>query len=165
MARLLRSTSPWGIRMVEWGILALVVLGFAWALGWYAQRVHAQAERAAVLSTLGAVRTSFVLGRLQTEVQGAPSSTAAANAGNPFDQLERYPAYGGEVRGRDVGAVAAGQWVFDVQCDCIGYKPLYLDALESSERLEALWFQRRGSGRSTFLVPMDRYVWQGQLVE
>ena len=151
--------------MVEWSILALVVLGFAGVFGYYAQRVHSQAERAAVLSALGALRTALVLEHLHTTVGAAPAAQAPA-FDNPFDVLAQRPAtYAGNVTGRDVGAVAPGQWVFDADCGCIGYKPLYLDWLQSGERLEALWFQRRGRGNATLLVPLDRYVWDGQLIE
>lgn len=151
--------------MVEWCILALVILGFVWAFGYYAKRVHSQAERAALLSTLGALRTALVVGQLQTAV-GATLAPAAPVSVNPFDALAQPPAtYAGRVNGRDVGAVPAGTWVFDAQCGCIGYKPLYLDWLESTEQLDALWFQRRGSGSAVFLVPLDRYVWQDQLIE
>lgn len=151
--------------MLEWTILALVVLVFAGVFGRYAQRVHSQAERAAVLSTLGALRTALVVGPLQQQVQAAVPAPAAHSV-NPFNALERYPVtYAGLVQGRDVGAVAPGQWVFDAQCGCIGYKPLYLDWLDSREHLDALWFQRRGSGSATFLVPLDRYVWHDQVVQ
>ncbi len=151
--------------MVEWSILALVVLGFAGVFGYYAQRVHSQAERAAVLSALGALRTALVLEHLHTTVRNAPA-TQMTPATNPFDALAQHPAtYAGTVTGRDVAAVAPGQWVFDADCACIGYKPLYLDWLQSSERLQALWFQRRGRGSATLLVPLDRYVWDGLLVE
>lgn len=149
--------------MVEWSVLALVVLGFAGVFGHYAQRVHSLAERAAVLTTLGALRTALVLGHLHTAVRDAPDAPVSAN---PFDALAQRPAtYAGSVTGRDVGAVAPGQWVFDAECGCIGYKPLYLDWLQSREQLQALWFQRRGRGSTTLLVPLDRYVWHDQLVE
>lgn len=151
--------------MVEWSILALVVLGFVWAFGQYAKRVHSQAERAAVLTTLGAVRTAMVLHQLQGQVD-ARKNVPAVDAANPFDLLaQRPPGYGGEVVGRDVAAITPGQWVFDAQCACIGYKPLYADGLESRDALEALWFQRRGKGFALHLAPLDRYVWQGQVVE
>lgn len=151
--------------MVEWSILVLVVLGFAGVFGHYAQRVHSQAERAAVLTTLGALRTALVLEHLHTTV-GAASAPQAPAFDNPFDALAQRPAaYAGSVTGRDVGTVAPGQWVFDAECGCIGYKPLYLDWLQSREQLQALWFQRRGRGSATLLVPLDRYVWHDQLVE
>jgi len=51
----------WSTRWVEWGLLALciaVVMEFLWR---YGQQVRAQSERAAVQSTLGALRTALVL--------------------------------------------------------------------------------------------------------
>jgi hypothetical protein len=151
--------------MLEWCLLALVVLGFVGVFGHYAKRVHSQAERAAVLTTLGALRTAMVLEHLQTAM-GDASAKVLLQSDNPFDALEQYPAsYAGQVKGRDVGAVVPGQWVFDAQCGCIGYKPLYLDWLESREHLDTLWFQRRKGGSASLLVPLDRYVWHDQLVE
>ena len=161
-----RTGPVWGARMVEWCILTLVLLGFVWFFGQHVRRIHSQAERAQVLSTLGALRTAMVLSHLQAEVPGSGKPLVAPDSANPFDALGyRLPNYGGEVSARDVGAVPSGQWVYDAQCGCIGYKPLYLDWLESRENLEALWFQRRSLGAVGVLVPLDRYVWQGQLVE
>lgn len=160
-----RVGTVWGVRLVEWSILALVVLALAWALGRYAQRVHAQAERAAVLSTLGAIRTAMVIEHLQRKVQGS-SASSATSLGNPFDTARNYPPnYAGEVQGRNVRHVAPGQWVFDPQCACIGYKPLYAEGLQSLDRLDTLWFQRRTQGDVGTLAPLDRYVWFGQAVE
>lgn len=160
-----RARAVWGVRMVEWGILALVLLAFVWFFGQYAKRVYSQAERAQVLTTLGALRTAMVLGHLQSAVQGN-SMAAVQRSANPIHALDSIPPnFGGEVVGRDVTAVRPGQWVFDVQCGCIGYKPLYLDWLESQENLDALWFQQRSLGAVGVLVPLDAYIWQGQRVE
>lgn len=151
--------------MVEWSILTLVVLGIVWSLGYYAQRVHALAERAAVLSTLGALRTSLVLQQITPTANSAPPRRLTP-VGNPFDSLARYPAnYAGEVQGRDVGQVAAGQWVFDPACRCIGYKPLYPQGLQSHEQLGALWFQQSRLGTAILLTPLDHYVWYGSAVQ
>ncbi len=51
----------WSTRSFEWALLALciaVVMGVLWR---YGQQVRAQSERAAVQSTLGALRTALVL--------------------------------------------------------------------------------------------------------
>jgi hypothetical protein len=153
--------------MVEWGILALVLLGVVWFFGQHAKRIQSQAERAQVLTTLGALRTAMVLGQLQIEVQGRKKPVVVLPvSANPFDTLGTYPPnYGGEVTARDVAGVLPGQWVYDAQCACIGYKPTYPDGLESQENLDALWFQRRAMGVVGVLVPLDRYIWDGQKVE
>lgn len=162
MARPVRRQTRWGQRTVEWGILALVVLGFAWAFGQYAQRVQALAERAAVQTTLGALRTALVMHHLQDKVQSTPSAPLPA-LHNPFDALERLPVnYAGLVRSRDVSATAPGQWVFDTACRCVGYKPLHADAVTSRDQVPALWFQLQGQGAAVFLVPLDHYEWLGQ---
>ena len=109
-----------------------------------------------MLTTLGALRTAMVLGHLQSAVQGN-SMAAVQRSANPFHALDSIPPnFGGEVAGRDVGAVRPGQWVFDAQCGCIGYKPLYLDWLESQENLDALWFQQRSLGAVVYWYPWIR---------
>lgn len=151
--------------MVEWSILVVVLLAFVWFFGQYSKRVYSQAERAQVLTTLGALRTGMVLGHLHSTVQGN-SKAGVKRSANPFDALDATPPnFGGEVVGRDVASVHPGQWVFDVQCGCVGYKPLYLDWLESQEKLDALWFQQRSLGAIGVLVPLDAYIWHGQRVE
>lgn len=164
MARPGRNRALWGVRLVEWGILALVALGFSWALGHYAQRVQALAERASVLTTLGALRTALVLRHLQDNVPRTPSAPLPALQ-NPFDALERTPAnYAGAIRNRDVAATPAGQWVFDGACRCVGYKPLYAETLTSRDQLPALWFQLQSQGTVLHLVPLDDYQWLGERV-
>ncbi|MDT8990223.1 hypothetical protein RQP54_05035 [Curvibacter sp. APW13] len=160
-----RTVSVGGGRMVEWAILALVVLGFVWVFGLYASRVHGQAERAAVMTTLGTMRTAMVLEHLQVQVRGQASAAPESSA-NPFTAMGAFPPnYAGEVQGRDLSQVAPGQWAFDGQCRCIGYKPLYATGLESKDGLDALWFQSRAQAGVGTLVPLDRYVWLGMAVE
>lgn len=164
MARPARSRALWGVRMVEWGILALAVLAFAWVFGPYAQRVHALAERAAVQTTLGALRTALVMRQLQDSVHSGPLRPAPTGD-NPFDALERPPVnYAGSVQRRDVSDTAPGQWVFDGGCRCVGYKPLFTEVVESQAHLPALWFQMQREGAATLLVPLDHYVWLGEAV-
>ena len=73
-----------GLSLPHLIILALVVLGFAGVFGHYTQRVHSQAERSQVLSTLGALRTGLVIHHLQTAVQGDPPSAMLGDSANPF---------------------------------------------------------------------------------
>ncbi len=152
----------WERRLIEWAILGLLVLALAGSLGYYGYRVQGQAERAAVQSTLGALRTALVLDRLR---QVLPSAGAPLASSDPFATLEALPAnYAGQVSGRDVTDVRAGSWVFDAGCGCIGYKPLRPEWLEGTPGPSALWFrvvEQRGVRQ---LEPMDAYAWLGQAV-
>lgn len=149
------------MRMLEWSLLSLLVLAVMSALYYYARMVHAQAERAAVLTTLGALRTALIVQQLPVVAHSATDSSAQNP--NPFDSLTTLPAaYAGTVQGRDVAAVADGQWVFDEGCACIGYKPLYPEWLQTDDGLRVLWFQHRGSGNTSQWVALGQYVWQDQ---
>ena len=154
-----------GSRLVEWGILALVILVLAGCFGYYAYRVQGQAERAAVISTLGALRTALVLDQLRQAV--ATPSTATAPNRDPFAALERLPAnYAGRRAGQKLEEVVAGQWVFDEACVCVGYKPLHGEWLESFGADQLLWFQvTAGDGGVRQLHAQRSYLWQGQTVE
>lgn len=163
-----RATPPrallWGSRMVEWGLLAIVILILGGIFGYYAYRVQGQAERAAIMSTLGALRTALVVDHLSRVV--APQQRGEPSASdNPFDALQRLPAnYGGVVQGRSVDAIAPGNWVFDPACPCVGYKPLHLEWLESPPDVEVLWFEVRQEAAVRQLHPLAAYRWQGQSI-
>ena len=147
--------------MVEWGILAIVILILAGVFGHYAHQVQGQSERASVLSTLGALRTALVLDHIRQTVAPQQRSKVKAS-GNPFDTLERMPTnYGGMVQDRQVGAITPGRWVFDPECPCIGYKPMDPEWLESPPGTQVLWYlvtREAGVGQ---LHPMADYKWQG----
>ena len=92
----------WSTRWVEWGLLALciaVVMGVLWR---YGQQVRAQSERAAVQSTLGALRTALVLDYVHSMIPASSKAKAVATTSaalpNPFDLLQQPAAnYAGEV--------------------------------------------------------------------
>ena len=147
-------------RMVEWGILALVVLVFVGVFGHYARLVQGQGERAAVLTTLGAVRTAMVVAHLQHRL---PSHKFAPLAPlNPFLTLDPPPAnYAGEKSVLEALKASPGSWIYDPQCACIGYVPLNPDWLEAPSDAAVLWFKVKAGSGAPELVSMDRYVWQG----
>lgn len=153
-----------GSRLVEWGILAVTILLLAGAFGFYAFRVQGQAERAAVISTLGALRTALVVDHLQQAVNSP--ATAAPLDRDPFDTLARLPTnYAGRRSGKQLENVADGQWVFDPVCVCVGYKPLHREWLETSGTDALLWFQViTGAGGIRELQAQGSYLWQGQPV-
>lgn len=172
MATLRVAVEPrplWESRWVEWGTLLVLILVVASVLWRYGQQVRAQAERAAVQSTLGALRTALVLDHTHAMLVAgkapAPASEGAALP-NPFTLLQSPAAnYEGEVPPALLQEVPAGRWVYDRRCACIGYKPQDPAALDATEGAQALWFLLRADGSAPQLRPMQVYVWDGQVVD
>lgn len=160
----------WESRWVEWGtllVLILVVLSVLWR---YGQQVRGQAERAAVQSTLGALRTALVLDHTHAMLTGAGKALGVRQGDvvlpNPFTLLQSPAAnYAGEVPPALLQEVPAGRWVYDRRCACIGYKPQDEAALGATEGAQALWFLLHSEGAAPQLRPMQAYVWDGQLVD
>lgn len=150
--------------MVEWGILAIVILILGGVFGYYAYRVQGQAERAAILSMLGTLRAALIVDRLhQVVVSQQHGETVTSD--NPFDTLERMPKnYRGLITGRRVDALSPGSWVFDPGCPCIGYKPLHPEWLESPPNAQVLWYQVNREQAVPQLLPLAVYWWQGQAI-
>jgi len=146
--------------MVEWSILALVIVLLLWVFAHKVREVHGQAELAAVRATLGNLRTAFVIDHLRRSV---PSGAGAALQPNPFELLQRrQPNYFGEARAAQALAAPAGSWVFDPACVCIGYLPLNADWLQSPHGDVMAWYQIEGARGPLQLSAKEAYVWQGQ---
>ena len=124
------------------------------------------AERAAVQSTLGALRTAFVADFLQREVRRqAKASATAPLESNPFLLLDRpAPNYAGVVATDAVANAPQGAWVFDPTCPCIGYRPLYPRDLLPPSDLPVLWFDIRSTGSTRQLEPRAEYLWAGSVI-
>lgn len=165
------AAARWNSRWVEWGVLALCI-AIATAVLWrYGQQVRAQTERAAVQSTLGALRTALVLDYVQTKLPRGKSNAVAGATGpavvpNPFGLLQQ-PAinYAGEVPAALLQEIAPGHWVFDKRCGCVGYKPLEPAALDAPAGAQALWFTVEHTSAAPQLRPIQGYVWAGLPVE
>lgn len=157
-----RREALWYRRMLEWGILALVVLALATVLAVYAYRVRGQAERAAIISTLGALRTALVL----NHVQRATTQPAAAPDSNPFGMLERPPVnYAGRLGTVQRQELEPGRWVFDAACVCVGYKPMNPEWLDGELPGGLLWFQVLEHDHGLLeLRASQNYSWQGQII-
>lgn len=157
-----------GLHLVEWRLLALVLLALAGAFWRYAERVQAQAELAAVRSTLGALRTTLVLKQLR-EVMASPvpaSSAAPAPVPDPFEELGTpLSNYHGPWRVADIAEAPPGGWVFDAACACIGYRPRQAGALEQPDGALALWFRVGGPDGTPPLAPIETYIWLDQRVQ
>ena len=150
--------------MVEWGILVVVVRVLAGVFGRQVRVVQGQAERASVQSTLGALRTAFVVDHLQQAVNASKSLVAVPQR-NPFLLLKALPAnYAGEFAVLKMDALAPGSWVFDPDCGCIGYLLLYPQWLESPLDTTAVWFRIGVPPEALQITPSKAYVWQGQLL-
>lgn len=148
--------------MLEWGIVAVTVLVIAGVFGRQVRVVQGQGELAAVQSTLGALRTAFVIDHLQQMV-GAPKLRVAVPQRNPFLLLKNVPAnYAGESAVQKLDGVAPGSWVFDPDCGCIGYLLLYPQWLESPPDTAAVWFRVGAPPEALQITPLKAYVWQGQ---
>ena len=151
--------------MTEWSLLVLVLGVVAWAFGHQVRVVQGMGERAAVQSTLGAVRTALVIDHMQAGVRPTgPGNVLRQN--NPFLLLRSIPAnYAGNTTRADMEAVAPGSWVFDPDCVCIGYRLLYPQWLESPADAEGVWFRIESTAGPMQVTPLERYLWQGVEVD
>ncbi len=151
-------------RLAEWSLLTLVLVVLLAVFGRQVRSVQIQAERAAVQGTLGALRTALVLSHVTAQLAGnMDGNTAVAQISNPFLLLKARPGnFAGDFAMAQVDAVPLGAWAFDGDCGCVGYRLLYPEALDAPDGAESVWFRLEGLGAVLQLVPLTRYVWQGQ---
>jgi hypothetical protein len=162
--------SVWTARGVEWAVLAVciaIVMGVLWR---YGQQVRAQSERAAVQSTLGALRTALILdyvrGMLPSAKKSGAVHPAPLPASNPFDVLQQPVAnYAGEVPAALMQEVAPGRWVFDRRCVCVGYKPQDAGVLDAPAGAQTVWFSVETTGGAPQLRSIQPYIWAGVPLE
>ena len=129
------------------------------------RKVQAQAELAAIQSTLGALRTAAVLQDLQARASGS-SAAARSLSANPFELLEVRPGnYLGVLDAAQALTARAGSWYFDRECVCVVYLPLEARWLASPSGVPALRFRVRSDAGPLQLLAVEPYRWQGQRVE
>ena len=151
-------------RMVEWTILALVVLLLVLVFARQMRIVQGQAELSAIKTTLGALRTAFVLDHLHKKVAGGATPAPAAQP-NPFELLARYPEnYLGVMSREQAEAAPAAGWVFDPDCVCVGYLPIWPDWLDSPSGDVMAWYRIGGAPGPLQLTAKEVYVWQGEVL-
>jgi hypothetical protein len=161
-------------RLVEWSLVASLIITLALAFAYYANRVRGQSELAAIRLTIGALRSTLAVEDLRQKVPQAAST--AANPYNPFELLRSRPGnYLGEAPDAQsaVALVTPGNWVFERTCACIAYRPLDRRWLDSPSGDVLLWFyvlgpqgQKQASSRGPLqLVAREAYRWQGQVIE
>lgn len=147
--------------MIEWSLAAALILLLALVFAYKVHVVRGHAELATVRSTLGALRTAFVIDHLHASVAG--SQSAASTQPNPFELLERRPVnYFGPISATNAATVPGGSWVFDPVCVCIGYLPIYPEWFESPSGDLMAWYRIDGGPGPWQLTAKEAYVWQGQ---
>jgi hypothetical protein len=160
-----RSTpihSFWRGRTLEWALLLAVFVVAIGVMGQKSRDLQAQAEVAAVQSTLGSLRTTLVIAHLHKMVQ-AGQGTVVDMQQNPFKVLRSIPGnYAGEVARSEIAGVPAGSWVFDNECVCIGYVAMNPESLQPHAQPAALWYRVSGAPGPLQITATEDYVWQGQ---
>ena len=148
-------------RLVEWSVLGGVVIVLGFAMARQVRGVQAQAELAALQSTLGALRTAFVIDYAHRHTLG-PAAGAKVQR-NPFQLLDRHPVnYQGEMTAADAAAAGAIGWVFDPECVCVGYQPLEAEWLSSPSGDVMAWYQVSSAPGPLQLTAKEAYAWQGK---
>ena len=166
MAEVARSrgvppVSPWlSRRLVEWSVLALVVMTLVWVFGRQMQMVQAQSERLAVRFTLKILREAMLLEQILKRAQPTAAGLASRN---PFALLESLPAnFAGEIPSNKADTIVPGNWVFDPECGCVGYRLMYPQWLEPAQLDDTIWFRLSMPGAEVRLVPRVPYLWLDQ---
>jgi hypothetical protein len=150
--------------MVEWSVVAALILVLAVVFMHRVRVVQRQAELAAVRSTLGALRTAFVFQHLQSQAQHASKdAVVAVMHHNPFELLKQRPGnYWGEVTSSTALALPSGNWVFDSKCECMGYLPQDATEFDTASGDSMAWFHVSAAANGLLqITAREAYVWQG----
>jgi hypothetical protein len=151
-------------RLLEWSVLVGVIIVLGLVFVRQARVVQGQAELAAVKSTLGALRTAFVIdySRQQMPVGATVPTTLQPN---PFELLEHRPLnYRGAMSAAEAIMAPAGGWVFDPVCICVGYLPLDAQWFHSPRGDLIAWYQVSGKPGPLQLTVKEAYMWQGHVM-
>jgi hypothetical protein len=162
-----RRASPtifWTGRVTNWSLVAVSIVVLVGIFIRQSHVVRGQAELAAVRSTIGALRTAFVIDHLKRHIASGGSSVVFVQR-NPFELLQSHPVnYAGEVTQSKALNAPSGRWVFDPYCACVGYAPTDPAWLESENGDPMVWYQVTGAPGPLQLHAKDRYFWQEQLM-
>lgn len=158
------AASPWqNHRLLEWALVAAVLVALIWAFERQVGVVQGQAERLTVQLTLKALRDTLTLEQLLKPTR--PSGTSAAQKTiNPFALLQGTPNFAGNASMASIGTVPAGNWVFDPDCGCIGYRLRYPQGLEPTQEADAIWFRVEAANGVFRLSPQANYRWFEQVL-
>ncbi len=137
--------------------------------GWFmvqVRQVQGQAELAAVVGTVGSLRTALALDQVQHAAQGEAMSAAQAVRRNPFKLLGHTPYnYRGVMAMSEAYRQVPGSWVYEPECACVGYLPQGAGWLQSPLDDAMLWLQVSAPPDTQLLRFRERYRWQGQPVD
>ena len=161
---------PWRLtgwyRTLEWALAAAVVAVLVAVFMRHMRIVQGQSEQAAIRTTLGALRTAFVIDHLQRSVETSASLPVAKEPLNPFHLLQYRPLnYAGTVDSRKTFSVPPGSWVFDPVCPCVGYRPLDGHWLNIPSGDTVAWYQISGAPGPLQLTARENYRWQDQMLD
>jgi hypothetical protein len=155
----------WWARVVEWSLVATVIGVVALVLSQQSRVVRGQGELAAVKSTLGALRTALVIDFVRQKARSDGPGVAMTQR-NPFELLQRRPRnYLGEMARSKAVFAPAGSWVFDVDCECVGYVPVHGEWFNSPSGDVMAWYDVRGAPGPLEMVAKEVYVWQNQVMD
>ncbi len=150
------------LRLVEWSVLAAVVLVLLQVLSWQMRKLQAQAERVTVQTTLSALRTALVIHYMQ-HTAAAPKNPALVQQSNPFELLEQRPAnYLGPMSAQQATSAAPGSWLFEPDCVCVGYTPINPQRFTSPSGSPMLWYGVQSDAVPPQLTAKEDYRWQDQ---
>ena len=162
--RALPQDPPSWRRMAEWSLLVVVLVVLATVFVRQVRVMQGQRELASVKSTLGALRTALVIDHLQRKVRPDHSFVGTTQP-NPFELLQRRPPnYLGEMNRESAAQVPPGSWVFDVDCVCVGYRPLDGQWFESPSGERLAQFLVIGAPGPLQLSAREAYIWQDEPV-
>ena len=161
-----RSAAPvWSRRVIEWALFGVLLVVLVIVFIQHARQLQARAELAAFKTTLGTLRSTMVVDHLQRQARN-PGQAVAPEQRNPFQLLQRLPVnYAGENVQPDGAPRAPGSWVYDRNCVCIGYTPLFPQVFESASGDSALWFRIVGVAGPPGLAAKEAYVWLDESIQ
>lgn len=158
------AASPWqNHRLLEWALVAAVLVALIWAFERQVGVVQGQAERLTVQLTLKALRDTLTLEQLLKAARPPVASTQPKTV-NPFALLQGVPNFAGNATMENIGTVAPGNWAFDPDCGCIGYRLRYPHGLEPTQEADAIWFRVEAVNGVFRLSPKGNYRWYEQVL-
>jgi len=150
-------------RVIEWGMMAAIVLTLIVVLLREVRFVQGQAELASVRSTLGTLRMAATLDHIRKGATGLRQPVAEAQP-NPFLSLQQRPGdYLGELTLQQSLGGPSG-WFFEPLCSCVGYIPTDARWLSPIPEAPVLLFRVSVGAGPPQLDAMGEYRWQGEVI-
>lgn len=160
-----RFSAPHWLRTVEWLLMVVLVSVLMVFFVHFAQQTKGQAELAAIKSTVGALRTAFVIEHIRQQARPVSGPIEPIHL-NPFERVQQRPGnYRGEMDAVQAADVPPGSWLFVPSCPCVGYRPLDDQWLNSSSSDPLIWFKVVGMPGVLQLVPREKYRWGNYFID